>query len=79
MHHTTTIGVRSARLAFGAAFPALAANRNPATVAEGPGILEDEYRLMLAKAARGDRTLKLEAVATMPLWWEAMPGGMCES
>ena len=30
--------------------PALSANRCPATVAEGLGILEDQYRLMLSKA-----------------------------
>ena len=53
--------------------PALSANRSPATVAEGLGTLEDQYRIMLSKAARGDRTASAEAVATMPLWWESMP------
>lgn len=53
--------------------PALTCNDNPGTIAEALGTLEDSYRVMLHKAAQGDRRARDQALATMPLWWEQMP------
>ncbi len=53
--------------------PALTCNESPTTIAEALGTLEDSYRVMLHKAAQGDRRARDQAIATMPLWWERMP------
>ena len=42
-------------------------------MAEALGLLEDRWRLMLIRAAQGDRTELDAAVATIKLWWDAMP------
>lgn len=51
----------------------LAANKDPQTVAEALGLLDDRFRSMLIDAGRGDQQAKSQAIATMPLWWEIMP------
>lgn len=53
--------------------PALSANQDPQTIAEGLGTLDDGYRVMLIKAAQGDRHARDQAISTLPLWWDAMP------
>lgn len=53
--------------------PALACNDSPKTIAEALATLEDGYRVMLHKAAQGDRQARDQALATMPLWWDQMP------
>jgi len=53
--------------------PALAANRDPQTIAESLGTLDDGYRRVLLEAAHGDRHARDQAIATLPLWWDALP------
>ncbi len=53
--------------------PAMAACNEPKTIADSLGLLDDTYRVMLIKAAQGERYARNEASATLPLWWETMP------
>ncbi|MCO6436508.1 MAG: hypothetical protein J5J06_05425 [Phycisphaerae bacterium] len=53
--------------------PALAGNRDPQTVAESLGLLDDGMRRMLIGVGQGDREAEKQAVATLPLWWESLP------
>ena len=38
--------------------------------------LDDNYRRMLFDAARGDARARMNALATMPLWWDRMPADL---
>lgn len=51
----------------------IAAITEPETMAEALGLLEDRWRLMLIRASQGDRTELDAAVATISMWWDAMP------
>lgn len=59
--------------------PPLAAVRDPQTVAESLGLMDDAWRRMLLDVSRGDRDADRQAVATMPLWWEMLPRCLRES
>ena len=45
----------------------------PGSIAEAIWLLPDKYRLMLFRAAAGDRDARSQARLTMPLWWPVMP------
>jgi len=56
----------------------LAANNAPSTMAEGLGRLDDRMRGMLLRAAGADhdkeaKEARVQAAATIVLWWDAMP------
>lgn len=56
----------------------LSANEQPTTIAQSLGRLDDAWRSVLLRATGPDhdaeaRAARAEAVATLPLWWEAMP------
>ncbi len=53
--------------------PALSSNPAPQTIAEALGRLPDNERVMLLRAAQGDREAREQAIATIALWWDAMP------
>ncbi len=53
--------------------PAIAANRDPQSIADSLGVLPDNFRTMLLDAAHGDRDAIEQAIATIPMWWEKMP------
>lgn len=45
----------------------------PVSLAEAIWLLADKYRMMLFRAAAGDRDARNQARLTMPVWWIVMP------